>query len=109
MKLSNDWHGFKAKLDKNYPRIGKSTQLSMDFGDEPDSGRGLQQRDRQLRRPTNYSLLGSKTALLITLPIRIRATSSKQLATSLVFRRARKSVGLLSFVVSAEKLRSGVT
>jgi hypothetical protein len=41
MKLSNDWHDFKAKLDKNYPRVGKPTQLSMDFADEPDSGKGL--------------------------------------------------------------------
>ena len=41
MKLSNDWHDFKAKLDKNYPPIGKPTQLSMDFADEPDTGKGL--------------------------------------------------------------------
>jgi hypothetical protein len=41
MKLSADWHDFKTKLDKFYPRIGKPTQLSMDFGDEPDSGKGL--------------------------------------------------------------------
>jgi hypothetical protein len=41
MKLSTDWHDFKAKLDKNYPRIGKPTQLALDFGDEPDTGKGL--------------------------------------------------------------------
>jgi len=43
MRLSNDWHDFKAKLDKNYPRVGKPTQLSMDFADddEPDTGKGL--------------------------------------------------------------------
>jgi hypothetical protein len=42
MKLSNDWHDFKAKLDKNYPRIGKTTQLSMDFADEQDTGQGCE-------------------------------------------------------------------
>ena len=42
MRPSNDWHDFKAKLDKNYPRIGKPTQLSMDFADdEADTGKGL--------------------------------------------------------------------
>jgi len=41
IKLSNDWHDFKAKLDKNYPRVGKPTQLSMDCADEPDTGKGL--------------------------------------------------------------------
>lgn len=42
MKLSADWHDFKAKLDKNYPRIGKPTQLSMDFAEEEaDTGKGL--------------------------------------------------------------------
>ena len=42
MKLSADWHDFKAKLDKNYPRVGKPTQLSLEFADdEPDTGKGL--------------------------------------------------------------------
>jgi hypothetical protein len=42
MKLSNDWYDFKTKLDKNYPRIGKPTQLSMEFADdETDTGKGL--------------------------------------------------------------------
>lgn len=43
MKLSNDWHDFKAKLDKNYPRQGKPTQLSFDYAteEEADSGKGL--------------------------------------------------------------------
>jgi hypothetical protein len=42
MRLSSDWHDFKTKLDKNYPRIGKPTQFSMDFGDaESDTGKGL--------------------------------------------------------------------
>jgi hypothetical protein len=43
MKLSNDWHDFKAKLDKNYPRQGKPTQLSFDYAkeEEADSVRGL--------------------------------------------------------------------
>jgi P63C domain len=43
MKLSVDWHDFKAKLDKNYPRIGKATQLSFDYANEEaeDTGKGL--------------------------------------------------------------------
>jgi hypothetical protein len=43
MKLSADWHDFRAKLDKLYPRIGKPTQLSLDFADEEehDTGKGL--------------------------------------------------------------------
>jgi Phosphotransferase enzyme family len=43
MKLSTDWHDFRAKLDKNYPRKGKPTQLSFDYSgdDEEDDGRGL--------------------------------------------------------------------
>jgi hypothetical protein len=42
MKLSSDWHDFKAKLDKNYPRQGRPTQLSMEFSEnEPDTGKGL--------------------------------------------------------------------
>ena len=43
MKLSSDWHDFKAKLDKHYPRVGKPTQLSMDFADDDaaDTGKGL--------------------------------------------------------------------
>ena len=43
MKLSSDWHDFKGKLDKNYPRQGKPTQLSFDYAkeEEEDSGKGL--------------------------------------------------------------------
>jgi hypothetical protein len=42
MKMSSDWYDFKAKLDKHYPRIGKPTQLAMEFADdEQDSGKGL--------------------------------------------------------------------
>jgi len=43
MKLSMDWHDFRAKLDKNYPRKGKPTQLSFDYGgeDADDDGKGL--------------------------------------------------------------------
>jgi hypothetical protein len=43
MRLSSDWHDFKAKLDKNYPRQGKPTQLSFDYASEEaeDSGKGL--------------------------------------------------------------------
>jgi hypothetical protein len=43
MKLSTDWHDFKTKLDKNYPRLGKPTQLSFDYASEEaaDTGKGL--------------------------------------------------------------------
>ncbi len=43
MKLSTDWHDFRAKLDKLHPPIGKPTQLSMEFADEEeaDTGKGL--------------------------------------------------------------------
>jgi hypothetical protein len=43
MKLSADWHDFRAKLDKLHPPIGKPTQLSMEFADdeEVDNGKGL--------------------------------------------------------------------
>ena len=43
MRMSSDWHDFKSKLDKFYPRIGKPTQLSFDYANEEasDSGKGL--------------------------------------------------------------------
>jgi hypothetical protein len=43
MKLSTDWHDFRAKLNKLHPPIGKPTQLSMEFADEKetDTGKGL--------------------------------------------------------------------
>jgi P63C domain len=43
MKLSADWHDFRAKLDKLHPRYGKPTQLSLEFADdeERDTGKGL--------------------------------------------------------------------
>jgi hypothetical protein len=43
MKLSSDWHDFKARLDKSYPRLGKATQLSFDYDSEQaaDTGQGL--------------------------------------------------------------------
>ena len=43
MKLSADWHDFRAKLDKHYPRQGKPTQLSFDYSgdDAEDDGKGL--------------------------------------------------------------------
>jgi hypothetical protein len=42
MKLSADWHDFRAKLDRLYPLIGKPTQLSLEFADEDaDTGKGL--------------------------------------------------------------------
>jgi hypothetical protein len=43
IKLSADWHDFRGKLDKLYPRVGKPTQLSLEFADdaETDTGKGL--------------------------------------------------------------------
>jgi hypothetical protein len=43
MRMSNDWHDFKTKLDKHYPRQGKPTQLSFDYASEEaeDTGKGL--------------------------------------------------------------------
>jgi P63C domain len=42
MKLSADWHDFRAKLDRLHPSYKKPTQLSLEFADdEPDSGKGL--------------------------------------------------------------------
>jgi hypothetical protein len=51
-KLSSDWHDFRAKLDKLYPRIGKPTQLSLEFAvEDSNTGKGLKARGRQPRRP----------------------------------------------------------
>lgn len=43
MRMSADWHDFKAKLDKYYPPQGKQTQLSFEYAKEQagDSGKGL--------------------------------------------------------------------
>jgi len=43
MRLSSDWHDFKTKLDNNYPRVGKPTQLAFDYAseEEDDTGKGL--------------------------------------------------------------------
>jgi hypothetical protein len=43
MKLSTNWHDFRAKLDQLHPPIGKATQLSFEFADEDgeDTGKGL--------------------------------------------------------------------
>jgi len=43
MKLSTDWHDFKAKLDRLCPPLGKPTQLSFEYADEDaeDTGKGL--------------------------------------------------------------------
>jgi hypothetical protein len=43
MKLSGDWHDFKAKLNRLHPPIGKETQLALEFADEKeaDTGKGL--------------------------------------------------------------------
>ena len=51
MKTSNDWNDFKARLDKYYPRIGKPTQVSLEFADDAaaDTGKGPQMKGRQLR------------------------------------------------------------
>lgn len=36
MKLSNDWHDFKAKLDRIHPRFAEPTQLSFEYGDDEE-------------------------------------------------------------------------
>jgi hypothetical protein len=43
MKLSTNWHDFRAKLDQLHPPIGKATQLSFEYADEDgeDTGKGL--------------------------------------------------------------------
>lgn len=41
MKLSHDWHDFKAKLDKHYPRYDGPTQLTFEYATEDDDGKGL--------------------------------------------------------------------
>lgn len=41
MKLSNDWHDFKTKLDRLYPRQDVPTQLTLEYSPEEDSGKGL--------------------------------------------------------------------
>lgn len=43
MRLSTDWHDFKAKLDRLYPRLdGESTQYAFEYGgEEEDDGKGL--------------------------------------------------------------------
>lgn len=43
MRLSNDWHDFRAKLDRNYPSYSRPTQFTMQFedDDEADTGTGL--------------------------------------------------------------------
>src|ERR1700730_16348177 len=39
MKLSSDWHDFRAKLNRLHPSYKKPTQLSLEFADdEPDTG-----------------------------------------------------------------------
>lgn len=41
MKLSSDWHDFKAKFDRLYPRLDVPTQLSLDNTPEDGTGKGL--------------------------------------------------------------------
>jgi len=36
LKLSNDWHDFKAKLDRHYPPLSWITQLAMDLDHQRD-------------------------------------------------------------------------
>jgi hypothetical protein len=36
MKLSTDWHDFKAKLDRLHPRFTGPTQLAFEYGDDDD-------------------------------------------------------------------------
>lgn len=40
MRLSGDWHDFKAKLDKFYPRLDGPTQYAFELSEE-DDGKGL--------------------------------------------------------------------
>ena len=41
MKLSSDWHDFRAKLDKHYPRHEGPVQLAFEYASEEDDGKGL--------------------------------------------------------------------
>jgi hypothetical protein len=41
MRLSADWHDFIAKPDRNYPPLGKATQLSFEYAGDDDDGKGL--------------------------------------------------------------------
>jgi hypothetical protein len=43
MRLSSDWHDFKAKLNKNYLPLGKAAQLSFEYVGEDDDGKGLKE------------------------------------------------------------------
>jgi P63C domain len=36
MKLSSDWHDFRAKLDRLHPRFSTPTQLSFEYGDDEE-------------------------------------------------------------------------
>jgi hypothetical protein len=40
MKLSGDWHDFKAKLNRLHPPVGTETQLAMEFADEKEADTG---------------------------------------------------------------------
>jgi hypothetical protein len=41
MKLSSNWHDFRAKLDRIHPRYGEPTQFSFEYATEEDDGTGL--------------------------------------------------------------------
>jgi hypothetical protein len=41
LKLSMDWHDFLAKLNKIHPHSVRPTQLSFEYANEEDDGKGL--------------------------------------------------------------------
>lgn len=41
MRFSVNWHDFKAKLDKYYPKFDTSTQYSFELNSDEDDGKGL--------------------------------------------------------------------
>lgn len=41
MRFSVNWHDFKAKLDKYYPKFDTSTQSSFELNSDEDDGKGL--------------------------------------------------------------------
>jgi len=41
MENSADWHDFKAKLDKRYPRFDIATQYAFEYQNDDDDGKGL--------------------------------------------------------------------
>jgi hypothetical protein len=70
MRLSSDWHDFKAKLDKNYPPLGKATQLSFE---KMTTARACNERGRQLRRPYFRAVLTAVNLVLSAVPTPLTA------------------------------------